>query len=60
MSRQQIYLDELKDFIKHNNIEIAVLTIPKEKAIEMFKEFNRLINLQRRTFACSPPLRTRT
>ena len=28
-------MDELKDFIKHNNIEIAVLTIPKEKAIEV-------------------------
>ena len=28
-------MDELKDFIKNNNIEIAVLTIPKEKAIEV-------------------------
>jgi len=28
-------MDELKDFIKDNNIEIAVLTIPKEKAIEV-------------------------
>ncbi len=28
-------MDELKDFIKHNNIEIAVLTIPKEKATEV-------------------------
>ena len=28
-------MDELKDFIKNNNIEIAVLTIPKDKAIEV-------------------------
>ena len=28
-------MDELKDFIKDNNIEIAVLTIPKGKAIEV-------------------------
>ena len=28
-------MDELKSFIKDNNIEIAVLTIPKEKAIEV-------------------------
>lgn len=28
-------MDELKEFVKHNNIEIAVLTIPKEKAIEV-------------------------
>lgn len=28
-------MDELKSFIKANNIEIAVLTIPKEKAIEV-------------------------
>lgn len=28
-------MDELKGFIKDNNIEIAVLTIPKEKAIEV-------------------------
>ena len=28
-------MDELKCFIKENNIEIAVLTIPKEKAIEV-------------------------
>ena len=28
-------MDELKEFIKHNNIEIAVLTIPKDKAIEV-------------------------
>ena len=28
-------MDELKNFIKNNNIEIAVLTIPKEKAIEV-------------------------
>ena len=28
-------MDELKDFIKNNNIEIAVLTIPKEKAIDV-------------------------
>ena len=28
-------MDELKGFIKNNNIEIAVLTIPKDKAIEV-------------------------
>lgn len=28
-------MDELKSFIKDNNIEIAVLTIPKEKAVEV-------------------------
>lgn len=28
-------MDELKNFIKDNEIEIAVLTIPKEKAIEV-------------------------
>lgn len=28
-------MDELSDFIKENNIEIAVLTIPKTKAIEV-------------------------
>ena len=28
-------MDELKDFIKNNDIEIAVLTIPKDKAIEV-------------------------
>ena len=28
-------MDELKSFIQDNNIEIAVLTIPKEKAIEV-------------------------
>lgn len=28
-------MDVLKDFIKNNNIEIAVLTIPKEKATEV-------------------------
>lgn len=28
-------MDELKSFIKDNNIEIAVLTIPKDKAIEV-------------------------
>ena len=28
-------MDELKNFIKDNNIEIAVLTIPKEKAVEV-------------------------
>lgn len=28
-------MDELKKFIKDNNIEIAVLTIPKEKAVEV-------------------------
>lgn len=28
-------MDELKSFIKDNNIEIAVLTIPKEKATEV-------------------------
>ncbi len=28
-------MDELKSFIKDNDIEIAVLTIPKEKAIEV-------------------------
>ena len=28
-------MDELKNFVKDNNIEIAVLTIPKEKAIEV-------------------------
>ena len=28
-------MDGLKDFIKENNIEIAVLTIPKEKATEV-------------------------
>ena len=28
-------MDELKDFIKDNNIEIAVLTIPKDKASEV-------------------------
>ena len=28
-------MDELKDFIKNNNIEIAVLTIPTDKAIEV-------------------------
>ncbi|CUX50032.1 redox-sensing transcriptional repressor Rex [Clostridium sp. C105KSO13] len=28
-------IDELKDFIKHNDIEIAVLTIPKSKAEEV-------------------------
>lgn len=28
-------MDELKDFLKHNEIEIAALTIPKSKAIEV-------------------------
>ena len=28
-------MDELQDFIIHNNIEIAVLTIPKMKAVEV-------------------------
>lgn len=28
-------MDELKDFVKHNDIEIAALTIPKSKAIEV-------------------------
>lgn len=28
-------IEELKSFIKDNNIEIAVLTIPKEKAVEV-------------------------
>ena len=28
-------MEELKDFVKENDVEIAVLTIPKEKAIEV-------------------------
>lgn len=28
-------MDELKSFVKENDVEIAVLTIPKEKAIEV-------------------------
>lgn len=28
-------MDDLKDFVKHNEIEIAALTIPKSKAIEV-------------------------
>lgn len=28
-------MDELKDFVKDNNIEIAALTIPKSKAVEV-------------------------
>ena len=28
-------MDELKDFIRENNIEIGVLTIPKTKAVEV-------------------------
>ena len=31
-------MSEMKDFIKENNIEIAVLTIPKECAIDVAKE----------------------
>lgn len=31
-------MDELKEFIKENNIEIAILTIPKIKAIEVAKQ----------------------
>lgn len=30
-------IDELKDFVRENEIEIAVLTIPKEKAVDMAK-----------------------
>ena len=28
-------MDELKDFVKENDIEIGVLTIPKTKAVEV-------------------------
>lgn len=28
-------MDELKDFVKENDIEIGVLTIPKAKAVEV-------------------------
>lgn len=28
-------MDELKDFVQHNKVEIGVLTIPKEKAVEV-------------------------
>ena len=31
-------MDELKDFVKENDIEIGVLTIPKTKAVEVAKE----------------------
>ncbi len=31
-------MDELKDFLQQNDIEIAVLTIPKTKAVEVAKE----------------------
>lgn len=31
-------MSEMKDFIKENNIEIAVLTIPKECAIDVAKD----------------------
>lgn len=31
-------MDELKDFVRNNNIEIAVLTIPKMKAVEVANE----------------------
>ena len=30
-------MDELKDFINEHNIDIAVLTIPKAKAVEVAK-----------------------
>ena len=28
-------IDEVEDFVKNNNIEIAVLTIPKDQAVPM-------------------------
>lgn len=31
-------MDELKDFIRDNNIDIAVLTIPKSKAVEVAEQ----------------------
>lgn len=33
-----LMMDELKDFLQENDIEIAVLTIPKTKAVEVAKE----------------------